>query len=75
MQAHYQQMKSYDSDVLEMESYATSLLQTVVPYVGTDVPNDLFQAALGAVSDVNPYVGALIDVTFDYVYKSGLDRL
>lgn len=75
MQANYQQMKSYDSDVLEMESYATSLLQTVVPYVGTDVPNDLFQAALGAVSDVNPYVGALIDVTFDYVYKSGLDRL
>ena len=75
MQANYQQMKSYDSDVLEMESYATSLLQTVVPYVGTDVPNDLFQAALGAVSDVNPYVGALIDVAFDYVYKSGLDRL
>lgn len=75
MQANYQQMKSYDSDVLEMESYATSLLQTVVPYVGTDVPNDLFQAALGAVSDVNPYVGALIDVTFDYVYKSGLDCL
>ena len=73
--ASYQNMKSYDSDVLEMESYATSLLQTVVPYVGTDVPNDLFQAALGVVTDVNPYAGALIDVAFDYVYKSGIDKL
>lgn len=68
--ASYLDSQSYDSLVLEEESYLQSLFQTAVPYAGTDIPNDIFGLVLGTVvKDINPIVGAFADMAFDEVYK------
>lgn len=68
-QESYAQTMSYDSLVLEQESYAASMVNAAVPYVGTDLPNDATFAVVGMFTEVNPFLGAALDVAFDQVYK------
>ena len=68
-QASFRASTDYSSIVLEQESYATSFINSAIPYVGTDVPNDLFGALIGKCAPINPVVAAVLDVAFDNVYK------
>lgn len=73
VEKHMQQSRadslSYDSLVLEQESYSEALFNSAVPYVGTDIPNDVTSAVVGIFADVNPLAGAVLDVAFDTLYK------
>ena len=68
-QESYRNMMSYDSLVLEQEDYSTSLINTAIPYIGTDIPNDVAQALIGSATEVNPVLGAALDIAFDNYYK------
>jgi len=68
-QMSYQATQSYDSLVLEQESYFESLYNTATSYVETDLPNDVASAVVGIFKELNPIAGAVLDVAFDEVYK------
>ena len=67
MQASYQAMRDYDSDVLDVQDYSSALVSTALPYIYTDLPNDAIQAVVAQVKDVNPFIGAALDMFIDDV--------
>jgi hypothetical protein len=69
LQQSFRDKMDYNSITLEQASHAEAFINAAVPYIGTDIPNDATAAIVGAFTDINPVLGAALDVAFDQVYK------
>ena len=63
-----QAANSYESLVLEEASYSEALVNTAIPYMGSDLPNDITFGIIGMFKNINPILGATLDIAFDEVW-------
>ena len=70
--ASYRATMDFSSMLIEQEKVGASFINVAKDYAIEDIPNDIFGAVLGSIANVNPILGAAVDMAFDEVWKNNV---